>query len=95
MAGQLPKIALLSLGGTIASRVDTRGRGAALTYDATDLLAALPMLAEIAEVSPRPFRMEMSSNLTLDDITALAGEIVQLTKERHRRCGGNAGHRHD
>jgi L-asparaginase len=80
MTGELPKIALLSLGGTIASRVDAQGRGAALTFDATDLLAALPMLSEIADVSPRPFRMEMSSNLALGDITALAGQIIMLAE---------------
>jgi L-asparaginase len=81
MPGTLPKIVLLSLGGTIASRVDARGRGAALTFDASDLLATLPMLAEIADVIPHPFRMEMSSNLTLGDITALAVEIAQRAKD--------------
>jgi L-asparaginase len=75
MSAALPRIALLSLGGTIASRVDVRGRGAALGLDAGDLVEALPMLADIAEITPIAFRLEMSSNLTPADILALAAEI--------------------
>ncbi len=81
MTATLPKIALLSMGGTIASRVDTRGRGASLTLDASDLLEALPMLASVAEITPIAFRREMSSNLTPADILALAANIKALMAE--------------
>ncbi len=80
MTGRLPKIALLSLGGTIASRVDARGHGASLELDAADLLAALPVLGDIAEIVPQRFRLLASSNLVMADIVELVGEIDRLAR---------------
>lgn len=81
MATPLPRIGLYSLGGTIASRVDTRGRGATLSLDAADLLEALPMLGDIAEIVPIPIKRDMSANLTPAEMLALAAAIKAAAGE--------------
>jgi len=81
MATPLPRIALYSLGGTIASRVDTRGRGASLSLDAADLLEALPVLGDIAEIVPVPFKRDMSANLTPADMLDLAAAIKVAARD--------------
>lgn len=74
----LPRIALLSLGGTIGVPVDQGGHGSSVALGAAELLAALPMLAGIADVEPLAFRTRMSADLAVADIVALAAEIAQL-----------------
>lgn len=74
----LPRIALLSLGGTIGVPVDQGGRGSAVALGAAELLAALPILAEIADVQPQAFLAKMSADLSVADIVALATEIARL-----------------
>lgn len=77
----LPRIALLSLGGTIGVPIDQTGRDSAVALGAAELLAALPMLAEIAHVEPLAFRTKMSADLSTADIVALIAEIARLASE--------------
>ena len=80
----LPEVAVLSLGGTISS---TKAAGPGVTPRLTgeELVAAVPEIAEVAEVSAASFRQIPGSELGVDDVVALAGEIER------RLDGGAAG----
>jgi L-asparaginase len=70
-----PKLAVFSTGGTIAS---VRGTGGAASPNLTaeDLVAAVPQLAEIADIEAFRFRQVASSDLTVADIIALNENIA-------------------
>ncbi len=72
----LPKIAVLSLGGTISS-TDSGGKGVEPTLTGEALVADVPEIAEIAEVSAVSFRQAASGELTVDDLVELAAEITR------------------
>lgn len=85
MAGRtLPRVAVFTLGGTIASARDG-GAGVHPRLSADDLVAAVPALREVADVEAVSFRQVPSPELTLPDLTALAAEI------EGRVAGGYAG----
>lgn len=70
----LPKVSVISLGGTIAmAGRETGGVVPALAAD--DLVSAVPGLAESARLSALSFRLVPGAHLTLDDLVALAAEI--------------------
>lgn len=69
-----PKITVLSLGGTISSTGDSDS-GVAPTLTGEDLVADVPQIADVAEVSATSFRQMSSGELTLDDLIELADEI--------------------
>lgn len=71
-----PRIALLALGGTIASPVDAAGTGATATLTADDIAGDLGMRADV-DLETRTLRMIASSNLTLDDVRDLARLIAE------------------
>lgn len=71
----MPRILLISLGGTIAM---TRGDAGGIvpTLDAADLVAGVPGLDEIAELeTASPLRLP-SASLSLDDLLALARTLT-------------------
>lgn len=76
----LPKITVLSLGGTISS-TDSGGRGVEPTLTGEALVADVPEIADVAEVSATSFRQAASGELTLDDLVELASEIEDRIDE--------------
>ena len=72
-----PQVAVLSLGGTIAMTRRTDG-GIAPSLDAGDLLDAVPVLADLADLSATAFRAAPGAHLVLDDLVALSQEIRAL-----------------
>ena len=73
---QLPRIALFSLGGTIAStHAGTDDAGVAPRLAASELVAAVPELVRVAQIEASQFRQVFGGGLTLDDVVALASEI--------------------
>lgn len=66
------KVTVFSLGGTISS---TGTGGVKPTLTGEDLVAEVPEIAEVAEVSATAFRQTSSGELTLDDLIELAAEI--------------------
>lgn len=78
--GRLPRVVLLSLGGTIAMVPGPDGLVPALT--GADLARSVPQLAELAEVEAVAFRQLPGASLALGDVVALAAEI--------RRVAGDA-----
>ncbi len=69
-----PRITMVSTGGTIASLRGADG-AASPTLTAEAIVAAVPQLADVADVSSVQFCQVASSDLTLADIIALALEI--------------------
>lgn len=72
----LPKIAVLSLGGTISS-TNSGGKGVEPTLTGEALVADVPEIAKIAEVSAVSFRQAASGELRVDDLVELASEITR------------------
>jgi glutamyl-tRNA(Gln) amidotransferase subunit D len=76
----LPKIALISTGGTIASKIDYRTGGVRAALSASELYASVPELATIASVDPEVLMSEYSENLTPGHWTAMADRIAEKVR---------------
>lgn len=76
----LPKITVLSLGGTIAM-ASSSGSGVVPKLSGEDLVSAVPQLAEVAEVSAYSFRQVPGAHLNLQDLVELAAEISRCVDE--------------
>ena len=76
----LPKVTILSTGGTIASRVDYRTGGVRPALTASDLYSVVPELSEIAQIDAKIVLSMFSENITPKDwsdiATAIEKEIV-------------------
>ncbi|HJW98272.1 MAG TPA: Glu-tRNA(Gln) amidotransferase subunit GatD, partial [Candidatus Bathyarchaeia archaeon] len=68
----LPKVAIISTGGTIASRVDYRTGGVRPALTANDLYSVVPELAGIAEIETQILLSLFSENITPNDWTEIA-----------------------
>jgi glutamyl-tRNA(Gln) amidotransferase subunit D len=60
----LPTLAIVSTGGTIASRIDYRTGSVTSQFNANDILTAIPELAEIASYRTIPLATILSENMT-------------------------------
>ncbi len=60
----LPKVAFLSFGGTISSRIDYKTGGVVADYDATDFYAMCPELQYIAQIEAVSVAKIMSEDMT-------------------------------
>lgn len=76
----LPKIALISTGGTIASKIDYRTGGVRAALSASELYASVPELAGIASVDPEVLMSEYSENLNPSHWTAMADRIAEKVR---------------
>ena len=72
-----PRIHVLALGGTIATRPDATG-AMQMGLGAADLVAAVPLLAKIADIEAETVSRVGSHSLSLDQIHALAAKIRTL-----------------
>lgn len=72
---RLPRVALFTLGGTIASTAAAGSSGVRPNLDADGLLAATPELQDIAEITSTAFRTLPSPDLRLQDIIELTDAI--------------------
>src|SRR5712692_3228003 len=73
----LPRVAIISTGGTIASRVDYRTGAVQPALSAADLASVVPELASIAEVEAHILFSELSENVTPAQWTILAGDVAK------------------
>jgi len=73
----LPKIAILSTGGTIASKIDYRTGAVTSQFTADDILAAIPELKEIADFKGRVISSILSENMDSDSWQNLAKAVVE------------------
>ncbi len=80
----LPKILLLSTGGTIASKVDYRTGAVTPALSASDLNKAVPELGKIANIDTEVLFSEYSENLQPDHWTKIAEKLDSLTDSDYK-----------
>src|ERR671918_469096 len=81
----LPKIALISTGGTIASKVDYRTGGVSAALSASELYAYVPELGKYASIDPEVLLNEYSENLKPEHWTMIANKIAEKVKSNMYR----------
>ncbi|RXA17815.1 Glu-tRNA(Gln) amidotransferase subunit GatD [Methanosarcina sp. MSH10X1] len=74
---KLQKIAILSTGGTIASKIDYRTGAVTSQFTADDILAAIPELKEIADFKGRVISSILSENMDSESWQNLARAVVE------------------
>lgn len=79
-SGKLPKVAILSTGGTIASKIDYRTGAVTSQFTADDILAAIPELKEIADFKGRVISSILSENMDQESWEKLAKAVVEEIK---------------
>ncbi|BAS06753.1 L-asparaginase [Arthrobacter sp. Hiyo4] len=80
MSNQLPRIAVITLGGTIASVPDSSGNDAVPKMTAEALFDGVPQARKLATLAPYSFRQYPSGDLSLKDILELAGLIEDMAQ---------------
>jgi len=73
----LPRVAIISTGGTIASRVDYRTGAVQPALTAADLASVVPELASIAEVEAHILFSELSENVTPAQWATLVEDVAR------------------
>lgn len=81
----LPKVALISTGGTIASIIDYRTGGVHAALSANDLYVSVPELADYASIDPEVLMSEYSENLRPEHWTSIAEKIAEKIKTNKYR----------
>jgi glutamyl-tRNA(Gln) amidotransferase subunit D len=76
----LPKIAFVSTGGTIASKIDYRTGGVHAALSAAELYASVPELANYASIDPEVLLSEYSENLRPKHWTLIAEKVAEKIK---------------
>jgi glutamyl-tRNA(Gln) amidotransferase subunit D len=76
----LPKVALISTGGTIASKIDYRTGGVHAALSADELYASVPELANYASIDPEVLMSEYSENLRPEHWTLIAEKVAEKIK---------------
>ena len=77
---QLEDIAVLSTGGTVASRIDYETGGVKAEFSAEDLVASAPELKGIANIHSRLLFNLMSEDLTVEDWKQIASGVEKEVK---------------
>ena len=80
----LPKILLLSTGGTIASKIDYRTGAVTPALSAEDLNAAVPELSKIANIETEVLFSEYSENLQPEHWKKIAEKLDSLAKSDYK-----------
>jgi glutamyl-tRNA(Gln) amidotransferase subunit D len=80
----LPKILLLSTGGTIASKIDYRTGAATPVLTAEELNSSIPELAKIANIDAKVLFSEYSENIMPDHWLKIAEKINEYSKSEYR-----------
>jgi len=81
---ELPKILLLSTGGTIASKVDYRTGAVTPALSASDLNEAVPELGEIANIDAEVLFSEYSENLQPEHWSKIAEKLDSLANSDYK-----------
>jgi glutamyl-tRNA(Gln) amidotransferase subunit D len=75
-----PRIALISTGGTIASRIDYRTGGVHAALSASDLYASIPELVKHASIDPEVLLNEYSENLKPEHWTLITNKVSEKVR---------------
>ena len=76
----MPKILLLSTGGTIASKIDYRTGAVTPVLTAEELNSSVPELAKIANIDAHVLFSEYSENLMPEQCLQIAKKINEYSK---------------
>jgi glutamyl-tRNA(Gln) amidotransferase subunit D len=76
----LPRVALISTGGTIASKIDYRTGGVRAALSASELYSSVPELAGIAWIDPEVLLSEYSENLKPHHWTTIASKVAEKVR---------------
>jgi glutamyl-tRNA(Gln) amidotransferase subunit D len=76
----LPKIALISTGGTIASKIDYRTGGVHAALSASELYSSVPELTNHASIDPEVLLSEYSENLKPEHWATIADKVAEKAK---------------
>lgn len=79
----LPKILLISTGGTIASKIDYRTGGVTSLLTASELYSAFPELSDYGYIYPEFLFNEYSENMNPNHWSALADRISYVINNEH------------
>jgi glutamyl-tRNA(Gln) amidotransferase subunit D len=77
----LPRVSMISVGGTIASRVDYRTGAVQPALTAEDLTSVVPELASIAEVDAHILYSELSENFTPTHWQGMAEQAARMIQD--------------
>jgi len=77
----LPKVTIISTGGTIASRVDYRTGAVRPALTASDLYSVVPELSDIATIDAEILFSIFSENITSKHLTEMAQNIAKHVQE--------------
>lgn len=75
--GKVPKVTILSTGGTIASKIDYRTGAVSAQFSADDILNTIPELKEIADFSGRVVYNILSENMKSEYWAELARAVAE------------------
>lgn len=78
--GKLPKVTILSTGGTIASKIDYRTGAVSAQFSADDILNTIPELKEIADFSGRVVYNILSENMKSEYWAELSRAVAEEIK---------------
>ncbi|MCS6768924.1 MAG: Glu-tRNA(Gln) amidotransferase subunit GatD [Candidatus Caldarchaeum sp.] len=78
---ELPRVSIISTGGTIASRIDYRTGGVRAALSAADLVSIVPEIGEIANISAEILMQVYSENLTPAHWTQMAIRVDQIIRD--------------
>ena len=81
----LPRIALISTGGTIASKIDYRTGGVKSALSAVELYESVPELADYAIIEPEVLLSEYSENLNTKHWGLIAKRILEKLRSNDYR----------
>ena len=79
----LPKVLLLSTGGTIASKVDYRTGAVTPVLSAEELSASVPELADIANIETEQILSEYSENIVPEHWMLIAQKIAKYAESKY------------
>lgn len=79
---ELPKIAILHIGGTIASRVDYRTGAVTAGFEPEDLLEMFPEVTKIARFTSKKITQIASENMRVEHYGLIAREIAKAAQDR-------------
>ena len=79
----LPKILLLSTGGTIASKVDYRTGAVTPILSAEELNSSVPELSEIANIDAKVLFSEYSENIMPNHWLEIANQLLEYSKSNY------------
>ena len=91
----LPKVSIISTGGTIASRVDYVTGGVYAAMSSRDLFSIVPELADIAQIETDILYSVFSENINSDHWEGMAKRIAEKIKRWRRRRRHHPRHGHD